>query len=191
MVGLLCLQPAKHGGRSSLVSSVAIYNALRAENPELALALFDPIETDRRGEVADGERPYFTIPVFNWFDGHFAGIFQRQYIDSARRFDGVALDQCNAQPRHTRAGQRPCSIESTSSRATSSWSTTTSSSTTAPPSDGPTPPAAATSCACSSRPAERNPLPPIFAERFGTVVPGERGGVSVPRALWKVPLDAE
>src|ERR1700761_9275259 len=90
VVGLLCLQPAKHGGRSSLVSSVAIYNAMREETPDLALVLFEPIETDRRGETAVGEKPYFTIPVFNWFEGHFAGIFQRQYIDSARRFEAVA-----------------------------------------------------------------------------------------------------
>ena len=61
-----------------------------AQAPELALTLFEPIETDRRGEVAEGERPYFTIPVFNWFEGHFAGVYQRQYIESARRFAEVA-----------------------------------------------------------------------------------------------------
>jgi hypothetical protein len=29
----------------------------------------EPIETDRRGEVPEGSKPYFTIPVFNYHDG--------------------------------------------------------------------------------------------------------------------------
>ena len=90
VVGLMCLTPARAGGRSSLVSSVAICNAMMARAPKLAAALFQPIETDRRGEAAPGERPWFTVPVFNWFADRFAGIYQRQYIESARRFEGVA-----------------------------------------------------------------------------------------------------
>jgi hypothetical protein len=39
-------------------------------------------------------------------------------------------------------------------------------------------------------PAGAQPLPPVFAERFGSVTPGARGGVSVPRAQWQAPLDA-
>lgn len=80
VVGLMCLRGARRGGLSSLVSSVTIYNEMRRMAPDLARVLFEPIETDRRGEQAPGERPYFRIPVFNWHAGRFACIYQRQYI---------------------------------------------------------------------------------------------------------------
>src|SRR5918993_743464 len=90
IVGLLCLQTAKSGGLSSLVSSTTIFNEMRRRRPDLLRVLLDPIETDRRGEVPEGCKPYFTIPVFNYHDGLVSAIYQRQYIESARRFPGVA-----------------------------------------------------------------------------------------------------
>ena len=81
VVGLLCLQPAKTGGLSSLVSSVTLFNELRHQRPDLLGSLFDPIETDRRGEVPEGQKPYFQIPVFNWHAGLLSTIYQRKYID--------------------------------------------------------------------------------------------------------------
>src|SRR5947208_10765308 len=69
VVALLCLHPARSGGLSSLVSSVTIFNELRRGRLDLARVLFDPIETDRRGEVPSGRKPIFTIPVFNWHAG--------------------------------------------------------------------------------------------------------------------------
>lgn len=89
VVGLLCLREAKSGGDSLLVSTVSIYNEMMRRRPDLARLLFDPIATDRRGEVPEGENPYFEIPVFNWFDGQLTGVYQRQYIDSAQRFEGA------------------------------------------------------------------------------------------------------
>lgn len=89
VVGLLCLREAKFGGDSLLVSTVSIYNEMMRCRPDLAKLLFDPIATDRRGEVPEGENPYFEIPVFNWFDGELTGVYQRQYIDSAQRFEGA------------------------------------------------------------------------------------------------------
>ena len=86
VVGLLCLQPAKSGGLSSLVSSVTIFNEMRRRRPDLVPCLFEPIETDRRGEVPEGQKPYFQIPVFNWYAGLLSTIYHRTYIDSARRF---------------------------------------------------------------------------------------------------------
>lgn len=86
-VGLLCLQPAAHGGTSLLVSAAAIYNRMRTEAPHLADELFWPVATDRRGEVPAGAQPWFEIPVLNWFDERLTVIYQRQYIESAARFD--------------------------------------------------------------------------------------------------------
>ena len=53
IVGLLCLQDAKKGGDSLLVSAEAIYNRVRMECPDLLERLFDLIAIDRRGEVSE------------------------------------------------------------------------------------------------------------------------------------------
>ena len=62
---------------------------MRRRRPDLLKVLMEPIETDRRGEVPEGSKPYFTIPVFNYHDGLVSAIYQRQYIESARRFPDV------------------------------------------------------------------------------------------------------
>lgn len=89
VVGLLCLREAKEGGRSLLVSAVSIYNKMRAERPDLLAKLFDPIATDRRGEIPEGAKPFMEIPVLNWHMWQLTVFYQRQYIDSAQRFDGA------------------------------------------------------------------------------------------------------
>lgn len=89
LVGLLCLRTAKEGGESLLVSAESIYNRMRAERPDLLLRLFDPIATDRRGEIPEGAKPYMEIPVLNWHQGYLTVFYQRQYIDSAQRFEGA------------------------------------------------------------------------------------------------------
>jgi len=86
VVGLLCLKKAQEGGASLLASTETIYNEMMQLRPDLAELLFQPIATDRRGEIPEGEKPYFEIPVFNWHQGRLTGIYQRQYIDSAQRF---------------------------------------------------------------------------------------------------------
>ena len=84
--GLLCLKTAKSGGLSALVSSTTIFNEMRRRRPDLLKLLFQPVATDRRGEVPEGQKPYFQIPTFNWHKGFLTAIYQRQYINSAQRF---------------------------------------------------------------------------------------------------------
>ncbi|MEO9823678.1 MAG: TauD/TfdA family dioxygenase [Paracoccaceae bacterium] len=86
VVGLLCIREAMEGGRSLLVSAESIYNAMRQTRPDLLLHLFDPIATDRRGEVPEGAKPFMEIPVLNWHAGNLTVFYQRQYIESAQRF---------------------------------------------------------------------------------------------------------
>ncbi|MCZ6590578.1 MAG: TauD/TfdA family dioxygenase [Alphaproteobacteria bacterium] len=86
VVGLLCLREAMEGGKSLLVSTITIYNEMRRQRPDLVALLFEPIATDRRGEIPEGEKPFFEIPVLNWHEGFLTGLYQRQYIDSAQRF---------------------------------------------------------------------------------------------------------
>ncbi len=89
VVALLCIRDAQEGGKSLLVSAVSIFNRMLEQRPDLLRLLFDPIATDRRGEIPDGAKPYMEIPVFNWHAGHLTVFYQRQYIDSAQRFDGA------------------------------------------------------------------------------------------------------
>ena len=89
VVGLLCVREAKEGGKSLLVSAETIYNRMKQECPDLLEKLFDPIATDRRGEIPDGAKPYMEIPVLSWYEGNLTVFYQRQYINSAQRFDGA------------------------------------------------------------------------------------------------------
>jgi hypothetical protein len=68
-----------------LVSTATLYNEMRRRRPDLAAVLFEPVPTDRRGEVPVGMKPWFEIPVLNWYEGHLTGLYQRQYIDSSQR----------------------------------------------------------------------------------------------------------
>jgi hypothetical protein len=86
IVGLLCLKTAKSGGLSALVSSTTIFNEMRRRRPDLLALMLEPFATDRRGEVPEGQKPYFEIPTFSWHQGYLSAIYQRQYIDSAQRF---------------------------------------------------------------------------------------------------------
>ena len=86
-VGLCCLETAAAGGESLLVSAASIYNQMLESAPDLAHLLFEAVATDRRGEVPPGAEPFFRIPVLSWFDDRLTVIYQRQYINSAARFD--------------------------------------------------------------------------------------------------------
>ena len=86
VVALLCLRAAKEGRASLLVSAETIFNRMRAVRPDLLAQLFDPIATNRRGEVPPGERPFMTIPPLSWHADKLTVFYQRQYIDSAQRF---------------------------------------------------------------------------------------------------------
>ncbi len=99
VVGLLCIREAMEGGKSLLVSTTTVYNEMRRQRPDLVALLFEPIATDRRGEVPEGQKPFFEIPVLNWHAGFLTGIYQRQYVDSAQRFP----DALRLTPAHVEA----------------------------------------------------------------------------------------
>ena len=194
VVGLLCLHTAKSGGLSNLVSSTTIFNEMRRRRPDLLKVLFEPIETDRRGEVPEGSKPYFNIPVFNYHDGLVSAIYQRQYIESARRFPGVAplsaqqiealelLDELANDPKlnfmmelrpgdiqlvhnhtilHDRTAFEDYSERERKRHLLRLWLS----------------------------PRGARSLPEVYAERFGSTTPGDRGGVVVPGAMKTVPFD--
>jgi hypothetical protein len=196
IVGLVCLQQAKAGGDSALVSSNSIYNVMRRDHPALAAALFDPIATDRRGDVAAGQLPYFEIPVFTWHTQMMSTIYQRQYIDSAQRFEHAmrltplhveALDCFDALANDTRLNflmrLEPGDMQFVHNHtllhdrtAFEDWRE----------------PARKRHLLrlWLSSPLARA-LPPVWAQRYGSTEPGVRGGVMVPAASWIAPLNPE
>jgi hypothetical protein len=193
IVGLVCLQQAKAGGDSALVSSSTLYNQMRADYPQLAAALFDPIATDRRGEVPAGQKPFFEIPVFSWYQGLMSTIYQRQYIDSAQRFDEAfrltplhieALDCFDTLANspdlnflmHLEAGDMQFVHNHTllhDRTAFEDW-------------NDPERKRHLLRLWLSS--PDARPLAPVWAQRYGSVEPGLRGGVMVPATAWLAPL---
>lgn len=88
-VALLCVNPAKSGGLSAIVSSVAIYNHMKTQRPELAKVLCQPFAYDRRGEEMNGVLPYYSTALFHEHDGKVFNRYCREYIESAQRFPAV------------------------------------------------------------------------------------------------------
>jgi len=84
IVGLLCLKTSRSGGESRVVSSVTLYNEMLKRRPDLLRELFNAFPTDRRGEIPPGMQPWFDVPVFNWHDGRLTTIYVGQYIRSAQ-----------------------------------------------------------------------------------------------------------
>lgn len=93
IVGLLCLQPAKSGGQSRILSSVAIFNAIAKTHPELIPRLFEPFFLDRRDEHGPGEPPAIPIPPCRWSEkSGLQTFYHSEYFRSASRLDGIEID---------------------------------------------------------------------------------------------------
>ncbi|HEX5463355.1 MAG TPA: TauD/TfdA family dioxygenase [Burkholderiales bacterium] len=197
IVGLLCLKTAKAGGESFIASSTTIYNEILARRPDLLPALFEAFPTDRRGEVPQGMLPWFDIPVFHWHQNRLSAIYARQYIRSAqdnfpqarrltqRQIEALDLldDLTNDPDIHLSMAFLPGDMQFLhnhqifhSRNDFENW------------------PEPARQrhllrlwlCARGGR-----PLPDTYAQRYGSVTPGNRGGIVVPGTVLKVPLEAE
>ena len=195
VVGLLCLKTARSGGLSALVSSTTIFNEMRRRRPDLLRLLFEPIATDRRGEVAEGQKPYFEIPVFSWHAGFLTAIYQRQYIDSAQRFPGAprltpaqieALDLfdrlANDPLLHMFMAFEPGDIQLVHNHTVLHDRTSFV--------DWPEPERRRHLLRLWLAAADARPLPEVFAQRYGTVTVGDRGGIMVPGTRLQAPLQA-
>jgi hypothetical protein len=90
-VGLLCLQTARTGGRSQVLSGFALHNELLARRPDVLATLYLPFPMDRRGGVRDGEAPTVRFPVIHW-DGRGLVIrYLRYWIDAGAEKEGQPL----------------------------------------------------------------------------------------------------
>ena len=195
VVGLLCLREAKEGGDSLLVSAETIYNVMRAERPDLLERLFDPIATDRRGEIPEGAKPFMEIPVLNWLAGHLTVFYQRQYIDSAQRFPTAprltpehvaALDMFDAladdPALHIRMRLKPGDMQFVYNHSQLHDRTAFV--------DWPEPGRRRHLLRLWLSMSGDRPLPPCFAQRYGSIEIGDRGGIMTSQTRLHAPLDA-
>jgi len=167
-----------------LVSCPTIHNVLFGHAPDLLVELFQPFGTDHRGEHPADANPYFTAPILSWHEDELSVLYQRRYIESAQRFAAVprltgrqveALDAFdtvaddpgvhlemqlergdiqfihNHQMLHDRTAFRDWPEPDRRRHLLRLW-------------------------LC---PEGGRPLPPWFAERLGSVEPGDRGGVAL------------
>ena len=195
IVGLLCLKTAKSGGLSALVSSTTIFNEMRRRRPDLLKLLFQPLATDRRGEVPEGQKPFFEIPVFNWHQGYLTAIYQRQYIDSAQRFPEAprhtpelveALDLfdslANDPALNTFMEFKPGDVQLVHNHTMLHDRTCFE--------DWPEPERRRHLLRLWLAAEHARPLPEIFAQRYGQVTIGDRGGIIVRGTRLQAPLQA-
>ena len=85
VVGLLCLQPAKAGGLSSVVSAAALWNEILRQRPDLAAVLAAPYPRDRRGDVAEGQADWYAMPIFMSAGSRMTAAYVRRFIQSGQR----------------------------------------------------------------------------------------------------------
>ncbi|MEM7256093.1 MAG: TauD/TfdA family dioxygenase [Pseudomonadota bacterium] len=65
-VGLLCKQPAKHGGVSRFCSLYSVHERLQRHYPAQLARLYEPMLFDRQKEHADNAPQVLLAPFFSW-----------------------------------------------------------------------------------------------------------------------------
>lgn len=85
IIGLFCLRPAKSGGVSRIVSSVAIFNEVQCKRPELASTLFKPFPFDTQGQHKPGQKPWFDFPLCRFVDERLRTFFIPWYIRESQQ----------------------------------------------------------------------------------------------------------
>ena len=83
VTGLFCLRPAKDGGLSRIVSSLAVHNEILASQPDLLKVLYAPYWWSMQGNELPGKAGFYTQPIFAVEQGHFACRYTRTHIRSA------------------------------------------------------------------------------------------------------------
>jgi hypothetical protein len=182
IVGLLCLRRAKSGGLSSIVSSMSVHNLMAVRRPDLLERLYQPFPVDRRGEVPEGKAPFYDAPVFNEHASYVSVLYSRLHIGSAQRFpearrltaeDIEALDmlaELAGDPElrldmNFMPGDIQFLHNHTILHARSAYE------------DWPEPERKRHLLRLWLSPSGARPLPPVFAECYGGVTIGDRGGI--------------
>ncbi len=83
VISFLCVRQAETGGENFLVSSVAIYNEMLRQRPDLVEVLMQPYRYQRHNVDTGNELPYYEQPIFSIHEGHFAANLLRVLIERA------------------------------------------------------------------------------------------------------------
>ncbi|MCH8129901.1 MAG: TauD/TfdA family dioxygenase [Acidobacteria bacterium] len=197
IVGLLCLRTAKSGGQSKIASSVTVYNEMLKRRPDLVEVMAQPFYLDRKGEIPEGKGPYYQMPIFNPHGGYLTTTYSRDFITAAQRFDDVprltdeqieAMDLADelAGSDEIRLDMdfRPGDIQFIHNHQMLHSRT--------PYEDYPEPDRKRHLLRLWLAPPNSRPLPPVMAERFGSIEQGTaRGGIRVPGQTLTAPLQPE
>lgn len=108
-VGLLCLQSAKAGGTSQLVSGYALHNFLLEHHADVLPILYQPFHVDRRGGTLPGETATVRHPIIAWDGRELAFRYLRYWIEAGHDKAGEpltagqlralnVLDECGRRP---------------------------------------------------------------------------------------------
>jgi hypothetical protein len=194
IVGLLCLKTARTGGLSSITSSMSIHNAMARTRPDLLARLFQAFATDRRGEVPEGKLPWFDIPVFNEYAGYLSVIYAPHYVRSSQRFpearrlsaeDLEALDMFDRMAEDTTLRLdmelRPGDMQFVHNHTILHDRTAFE--------DWPEPERKRHLLRLWLASPGARPLPDVYAERYGSVTIGDRGGIICPGTRLHAPLE--
>jgi hypothetical protein len=182
VVALLCLRRARSGGHSAIASSMALHNVMLERRPDLLERLYQPFPVDRRGEVPEGKLPFYEAPVFNEHAGRLSVLYSRLHIGSSQRFpearrlspeDIEALDMLGEL-----AGDDELRLDMTFMpgdiqflhnhtilHARTGYE------------DWPEPDRKRHLLRLWIAPPAARELPPVFAECYGGITPGDRGGI--------------
>ncbi len=95
VLGLFCVNAAKSGGESYVVSAQSVHNVIREERPDYLEALYQPFNIDWHGEEPEGSKPWYTMPMFSVRDGKVTSrITSRRFVHSVTRHDeGLAASE--------------------------------------------------------------------------------------------------
>jgi hypothetical protein len=89
VVGFLCLQQARSGGENEIASSMAVYNEILAQRPDLLTELMAPFYYLRHTVDTGNDDPWCRQPVFSFQDGHFACCLLRVLIERAHHHEDL------------------------------------------------------------------------------------------------------
>ena len=85
IVSLLCLHEAMEGGLSSISSSTTIYKEILERRPDLAEVLRRPFPVDRKGEIPQGKDEFYMLAVAHDYGGYVTVLYTRDFIDTSQR----------------------------------------------------------------------------------------------------------
>jgi Taurine catabolism dioxygenase TauD, TfdA family len=179
---LLCLRRAKSGGLSTIDSSMSVHNAMAERRPDLLDRLYRPFPVEERRFALRHLAAPVEAPVFNEHAGYVSVLYSRLHIGSAQRFpearrltteDIEALDMLTelAEDPELRLDMSfmPGDIQflhnHTILHARSAYE------------DWPEAERKRHLLRLWLSPPGARPLPPVFAECYGGVTIGDRGGI--------------